>query len=195
MEGRCPATWEPVHVQRRCSSDGPIPPPLALPQNGPLFLLQSWAFFCTPLALVLHSPAMAYSSPPPSVCHHPANPSPLPKTDLQSLSLRAQPPPKVSGCGVLDSGINGLLFPFLSPAPTLFSEALMFPLHPSWSPHLLGGLPGYKFLSSFTASSQECWSCPESLFPSSLFFSPFSFPQLCGGFLALFGGVRSASIQ
>ena len=48
-----------------------------------------------------------------------------------------------------------LYFALLSPAARLFSEALRFPLPPGWSAQL-GGLPGCRFLSSFTLPFQEC---------------------------------------
>ena len=55
--------------------------------------------------------------------------------------------------------------------------------------------PGCVSLSSFTAPSQECWSCVLIPFLSFFLFS-FCSIQLCGRFLALFGGIwSSASIQ
>ena len=51
----------------------------------------------------------------------------------------------------------------------LFPGALSLPFYSYLSPSHLGGLPVYGFLSSFTATSQDCWPCPDSFF---FFFSP-----------------------
>ena len=55
-------------------------------------------------------------------------------------------------------------------AAMLFSKALKLPFCPGWSPCQLGGLPGCRVLSSFTAPPQRCWSCPDSFFFSLLSF-------------------------
>ena len=80
-----------------------------------------------------------------------------------------------------------LCFVLLSLAAALFSKALSFPLQDR-------GLPGCRFFSSFIAPSHECWFCPDSFFFSlpSLFF-PLCSAQFCGGFLPLFGGLRSSA--
>ena len=86
-----------------------------------------------------------------------------------------------------------LCFAPLQPATVFFSAALRLPLHPGWSLSQLGVPPRFKFLSSFTAPSQEYWFCPESFVsPLSLSFS-FCFMQLFGRFLALSGGLRSSA--
>ena len=136
--------------------------------------------FGTPLpalGVLLHSP---------SGCLHTANTSPLPGTDLQILRLWCL------GCGI-DGLLGDFCFAILSSADALFSEALRS-LHLGWFPHYLGGFPGCGFLLTFTASSQESWSCPDSLFfPSSflsslsLSFFHFILPSYVVGFLALFG--------
>ena len=101
-----------------------------------------------------------------------------------------------SGCDVLSGGIDGLCgslcFAFLSLAAVIFFESLIFSLFSDWSPHQLGGFPGYRFLSSLTAPSQRCRSSDS--FYSFLFFCLSLFPtQLCWGLLVLFGGPRSSS--
>ena len=64
--------------------------------------------------------------PSPSGGLHTANSSPLPGTDLQSLSLRPPHRPSVSGCGVqsADDLYGSLCFAFPSPAAVLFSTTL-----------------------------------------------------------------------
>ena len=72
-------------VHREGSSYGrPITPPLALPSNGALLLWQAQASSYTPLAMV-------HCSLAPSNCFHTANPSSLPRTDLQSQVSAASP--------------------------------------------------------------------------------------------------------
>ena len=68
------------------SYGGPVPTPLALPNNGGLLLL---------LDQNSHTPlAVTHCSLAPSGCLHIANPSSLPGTDLRSPSLSAQHLPK-----------------------------------------------------------------------------------------------------
>ena len=89
----CPALWESAHAQGKRLLWQPTPPPLIFSSNGTLLLLSqnsSWV----PLAMTLCSSAYYVPLPSPSGCHHTANPSPLPGTDLWSLSLRTQSPPK-----------------------------------------------------------------------------------------------------
>ena len=102
----------------------------------------------------------------------------------------------VSGCGVLGGGADGLCSPLcfaLLVRLLPFSLGFELPLLSS-SPHQLGDLPGWGFLSSFTAVSLGGWSHPDSFFFSfflfflSLSFVSFCFTQLHGGFLALLGG-------
>ena len=165
----------------RYSYDGPTPPLLVLPNNVTMVHL-------------LLAPQVVFIT---------ANPRPFPRTDLQFLSLSAQPPPECLRLWCLLrwywwSLWPSLCFALLSPASVLFSEALIFSLHPGWSPCRLGGLLGCRFLSSFSAPSQERCSVLIlfffffSLFLLSLFFS-FCSTWLCGGFLALFGGLRSSA--
>lgn len=66
-----------------CFSCGPRPPPrFPLPWHS------------TPQTVAHHSPAHGTLLLCPSGCPHTANPSPLLRTDLQSLSLNAQSPPE-----------------------------------------------------------------------------------------------------
>ena len=66
---------------------------LILCNNGTLLLLQAQASSCASLAVALHSPACGAPFLSPSSYLYTANPSPLPGTDLQTLSLSAQPTP------------------------------------------------------------------------------------------------------
>ena len=68
-------------------------PHIALPNNGTLLFLWAQTSSCTLLSVVLHFPAHGAPGPSPSVCHHTDNLSSLPRTDLQSLCLSAQPLP------------------------------------------------------------------------------------------------------
>ena len=134
-------------------------------------------------------------------CFYTPNPSPLPGTDLCSLSLSSQPlPERLRLCylGVVVQKFSVALSLLCLPHSGCRDFLQGFEVPPSWlSLHQLGGFPGCGFLSSFTFPSKECWSCPDSLFfLFSLSFFPFCFTQLCGGFLALFGDLRSsANIQ
>ena len=75
-----------------------------------------------------------------------------------------------------------LCFALFSLAAVLFSEALRLPLCSRWSPGQIAGFPGCRMLSSFTVLSQECWSCPESFFISSISLSLFFLPSYVEGF-------------
>ena len=66
-----------------CTCGGPALPPLALPNNGALLLLQAQTASHTPSAV-------APASLPSSGCFHTANPSPLPGTDLWSPKPESQ---------------------------------------------------------------------------------------------------------
>ena len=70
------------------------PPPFVLPNNGILLLLWVQTSSHVPLAIGLISLACVMLLPSPSGYLHTAYTSPLPGTDLQGLSLSAQPPPK-----------------------------------------------------------------------------------------------------
>ena len=106
LHWNCPALCEP-EGRHACSKARSFlwrsaPPPLFLPSSGALLLL------CVPVqnfsqvlsAVVFHSQAYGIPFPAhgtlhliPLGCLHTANPSPLPGTDLWSLSFSAQPPP------------------------------------------------------------------------------------------------------
>ena len=105
------------------------PPPLTLPTSGTLLLLWAQTSSLVPSAVALCSPAHGAPLPGPSGCPHAVGPSPLPGTDLWSLSLRAQPPPEhlrlwcpAQWCRW--SGQLLLCFALLSPAAALFSATL-----------------------------------------------------------------------
>ena len=82
----------PHMCRERYSYGSPTPPCLPLPNNGALPLLWAWGSFLT--AVILCSPACGAPLPRPSGCLHTANTSPVPRTDLWSLGLSAQSPPK-----------------------------------------------------------------------------------------------------
>ena len=85
----------------------------------------------------------------------------------------------VSGCGVLGGGADGLSSPLcfaLLVRLLPFSLGFELPLLSS-SPHQLGDLPGWGFLSSFTAVSLGGWSHPDSFF--FFFFSFLSLSLFC----------------
>ena len=65
-----------------------------LPNNGAFSLLQVQTFSWIPSVTASHSPALSIFLPSPLGCLHTANPSPLPVTDLWSLSFSAQPLPE-----------------------------------------------------------------------------------------------------
>ena len=154
-----------------CSSFRPRPPLPLLGCSVPLFI---------PLRLSLLSQL-----------------SPLPRPDLHSPSLSIQHLPKClrlwhMGWRYQLSVQLSVCFA-LRLANELFSKTLRFSLYLGCSPHQLCGFPGFRFLSSFPAPSQECQSHPFFLFfLSSLSFSLCS-TQLCGGFLALFGNMGSST--
>ena len=168
-----------------------FPPPLTL-HNGALLLLWVQASSCAPLAMVLHFSVHDTPLPSPSSCFHTANPSPLPETDLRSLSLSTQPLPErlrlwCPGRWYQWSPQRSCCFALLSPAAALFCQALRS-LRLSRSHCWFSSFPGSGFLSSFTAPSPGVlvWSHPDSFFSLLSLFS-FCLTQLCGGFLALWG--------
>ncbi|XP_020951808.1 classical arabinogalactan protein 9-like [Sus scrofa] len=82
-----------------CFSCGPRPSPaFPLPWRSP------------PQPIAHHFPARGAVLLCPSGCPHIPSPSPLPRTDLPSLSLNAQPPPAPSAsvCGVQAGGADDL---------------------------------------------------------------------------------------
>ena len=111
------------------------PPPLTLPNNGTLLLLPSrpspgfplpWC--STPQPVAHCSPAQGTALLSPLGSPHTANPSPLPRPDLQSLSFSAKTHLSISGCGVQGQWFRyvwlSLCFALLSPAAALFSVTL-----------------------------------------------------------------------
>ena len=105
--------------------------------------------------------------------------------------LVSSPCPSKSGCSVQGQLYQryvwlSLCFVLLIVAAVLFSRALrsllslvLIYLSVRWPP---------RFIYSFTVPSQDCWSCLNSFL-----FLIFSLSQLCGGFLALCGDLRSSS--
>ena len=118
------------------------PPPLALPTNGTLLLL--WVQ--TSLDSLHYDSTlqtMTHCLPIPSGCLHTDNPSPLPRTDLQSLSLSTQLMSKHLRLWCLGQWhqwfvLISLCFALLSLAAVLVSEAVR-PLCINWSPCQLDG--------------------------------------------------------
>ena len=161
-----PAFQESVHAQSKIFLWLSSLPLLALPSNGimpscrprtPPRFPHLW--FSAPQPLANHSLASLG-------CLHTTNPSPLPGTELQSLSLSAKPLPRYLRLWCCErwywwSVWLSFYFVLLSPDAAIFTEAFRS-LHLGWSPHQLGGFPGYGFLSFFTAPFQGCWYCPDS---------------------------------
>ena len=117
----------------------------------------------------------AHCSLAPSGCLHTANPSPLPGTDLWSLSLSAQPPPEHLRLWCPGAVVQMICvaLSLLRPPQSTCCAFLCSCEDPLSRPiSLSGGFPGCGFLSFFTAPSQECWSHSDSFFPLSpcLFF-------------------------
>ena len=175
----------PVHCTRESppsEKDIPMvvcPPPLTLPNNVTLLLLWTQTSSGVPSVMALCSPAHGPPLPSHSVCLHRASPSSLPRIDLWSLSLRAQPlpehlriwyswlvvqvvclvltlicPPHSSCCTCLQS--------FEVPLALLISLLIRW-LHSMWVSFLLN--------SSFSVVIVQ------SRFLLSLFFSPFVLPS------------------
>lgn len=171
----------------RCSYGGPAPPPFAHPNSSTLLLLWAWSSSLALSSVVLCSPAPTHCSSLPSGCFHTSNPSP-PRTEL------SVPSPTWGSQAILSWVVVpmvSLCFALLSAAAAPFSKALRFPFCTGWPACQLGGLPGCGFLSSFSAPSQDSWSCPVSFFVFSFFlFFSFSSTQLCGEFLLLFGSLK-----
>lgn len=182
-----PCIWEPTRAQRniflwRSYSSSSCPSPkrhLSSPVDLGLFPYSLPRLWCSV------PPPVVHCLPRPSGCPHTASLSPLPGTDLWSLSLRAQPPPTCLRLWFLGQRYQwsvrlSLVFSLLSLAVALFSQGFEVPLHLSRPPHQFGDTPGCGFLSSFTAPSQECCSCPDFLYflfslSRPLFFSPLLF--------------------
>ena len=135
-----------MNAQRKIFLWQYTPTPLSLPDNGTLLLLRAQAFFWVPLDVVLCFPTHDEPIPSPSGCLHTVKSSPLPRTDLWSLSLSTQPLPEhlrlwCFGIIVLMICAASLCSALLSPAAVLFSEDLRS-LHLGCSSHQSGGFPG-----------------------------------------------------
>ena len=163
---RHPATWKPMSAQTKNSCESPAPSSRTL---------QLWylAFMVGP-GLLLHSLACGVILCNPLGFFHTANPRPLHGPASEAWGSALSHLLSVLVCDAQSSGTNHLCG-FLSALPSsdqLLSFSLKlwgFPSIPSWSHWQLGGLPMCEFLSSFTAPSQEAWSCPDS-FLSCFFF-------------------------
>ena len=113
-----------------------------------------------------------YSLAPQAVSTHPTL---VLSPELASESWVSVPSPtQASQAVVYRAGGTDGLYGSLSVLPSSvwllhFLRVLRFSLHLCWFPLHLGGLPVCRFLSSFTAPAQECWSCPDFLFFSLLF--------------------------
>ena len=147
--GGLPLLISPSPTMAPCLSWGPRP--------SPVFPLQSHS---NPQPIAHHSPACGALLLSPLSCLHTANPSPLPGTDHQSLSLSAQHLTQCLRLWCLGWGWRwcvqlSLCFALLSPAAAFFSATLRS-LHLDWLFCQLGGFPGCGFLFFFIAPSQEC---------------------------------------
>ena len=145
-----------------------------------------------PLAVVFHSPAHSTLLPCSSGCLHTASPSSLPGTDFQSLSLSTQPTPehlRLCALGVIQ--MTCLALTLLCPHQSSFCTFLgnfAVPLSCLWVRWLPGSWTPFLFRSSFSGVLVPSWFI--------FYFFFFCSIQLCGGLLALFGGLSSsASIQ
>ena len=131
-------------------------PPLLLPcfscqpRPSPWFPLP---WHSTPQPIAHHFPVHGTSLLSPLGCSHTANPSPLPRTDLVSLSISTQPPPKHPRLWCLGQWCRYLC----GSHSTLSSFQLLCFSWQLWGPSILADLPGRGcgFLFSFTAPSQE----------------------------------------
>ena len=128
----------PCHPRTSACAEKDVPMTvLTLLNNGFSLFLWAQASSHTLSPVTFGSPAHRALLPiAPSGCVHTANPSPLPGTDFQSLSLSAQPSPECLRYGVPGSGTDGLCSSLsaLSSSVQLlcfFLEALRFPLCPS----------------------------------------------------------------
>lgn len=207
---RCPASWELAWTEKEVPVA--VQPPSLL--HSPTIM--SWFF-----GWLRHPPEIPWlwwtsswnplagsdifpKLPSPSGCFHIAKPSPLPGSDPQRPSLSAQILLECLklGCTRWWYWLSVWLFLLCPP------EARWYPFlwgfwapPPSWRISLLvRWLPVCKFIYFFTATSQECWSYPDSFFFFSLstlslclFFSPFLLPRLWAGFLALFRSLKSST--
>ena len=84
----------------RIDSYGSQPLLLTLHNSVSLLLLPAQTSSQVSSAVVFYSPPCGTQLPVPSGCIHTANSSPLPRTELWSLSLNTRTCPGVSGCGV-----------------------------------------------------------------------------------------------
>ena len=160
----------PLRVHACAGKDIPIVVCLSSscpPQQCTLLLLQGQPpprfpqlWHSAPQPMVFGFPAHGTPLPSPLDCFYIANPSPLPGTDLWSLSLSIQCLPEHPRLWCLGRWYRwsvelSLCFVLLSPAAALFSATLRS-FHLGRSPHWLDGFPGCGFLFSLTDPSQEC---------------------------------------
>ena len=141
--GGPPLYLSPSPTMMPCFSCGPRPfPRFSLPRHS------------TPQPIAHCFPACGTALLSPLGCPHTANPNPLPGTDLRSLSLSAQPPPKCLSCGV-QGGVHMICVTLLCPSQSsscAFLSDFAVPL--SWLISLsVRWLPRVWFLFSFTAPS------------------------------------------
>ena len=191
--------WESMLAQRKIFLWWSLPLPLALPNNCALFLLRAHTAsrFPPPGSLGYGDPLPSPWCTASSGYLHTANPCPLLELTSRTWVSSPSPHPRVSGCSVLRSGTNGLC-DSLSVSPSLV-WLLLFSLR-LWGPSVLADLPvrwlprlwiPFLFYISLSGLLVLSWF----LFPLSLF-PPFCSTQLHGGFMALFGDLRSSvSIQ
>ena len=118
LHKRCPAAGEPESALRKIFLWWSALPPLALPNSGALLFLWAQASSHAPSAVVFCSLAHGAPLPSPSGCLYTAKPSLLPRTDLWSLSLRAHPPPDVSGYGIWGQWCDRFVWLSLSALPS-----------------------------------------------------------------------------
>ena len=160
---RLPSTWEPFRAQReKFLWQSPPTPPFIL-----LTFPVGSGSSCTPLAVEHCSLGL-------SSCFH------------------SQPPPECFRLWCPRQWYWWSVWLFLLCLPQSCYCAFLWGFEIPPLSCQLCGLLGCGFLSSFTAPSQECWSILVPFFLFSLSFVLFCSAQLCGGFLALFGSLRSS---
>ena len=148
-----------MHVQGKICLLQSAPPTLDIPINDGLLLLWAQTSSQVPSAVALHFPACGVLVPIPSGSLYTVNPSLLPRTDLQSLSLSAKLPPKHLRLCCLGAVLPMVCVAFTLlclPQSSCFTFLCGFKVLPPWLISVLGGFPGYGFISCFTAPSQDC---------------------------------------
>ena len=86
------ALQESTHALRKIFLWKSTSPPPVFPNNSTLLLMWAQTNSQGASDLVIHSLVLGTPIPNPSYCLHTANPSPVPSTDLLSLSLSTQAP-------------------------------------------------------------------------------------------------------